>query len=424
LKAHHAFADKYSWYEIAHDPWEARRIIRRGHLAVILSVECSHLMPKSHGEWRDQLDELYDLGARAMQLSHETDTRFAGAAFQHGKLFKWKHLFTKVSWAQMDPDMREQLKATRIRVDALQRAEKYRRLSTNDPRARNPLGITPEGFQLVEEMAKKNMILEIDHCSRLGRKQLYDRVRSSKAPKHLRWYPLNYSHSRIDELMPSRAWMEKEFGKAAVKDNVDKTKESTGWDGNYTTMEYMSTVKESKYVIPTGGIFGIRTGPNAQVKSRGSGVENRCHTSSRSLAQIVAELDKAGIAVSLGTDFAGFTAMTAARFERRKKDWTRKEEYAATGMPNQKPDKYGGDAPPVKRGNRLSEFNFLGLAHIGLTPDLLQDFENLGLDVRGLRGSAEATLRMWERCHDPKRQEMTPAQYRKRMITEVAAGVK
>jgi hypothetical protein len=56
IKAIHAFAQKYPWYRIARDPWEARQIIQSGNLAVVISVEVSHLMPESHGNWIDQLD--------------------------------------------------------------------------------------------------------------------------------------------------------------------------------------------------------------------------------------------------------------------------------------------------------------------------------------------------------------------------------
>ena len=110
--------------------------------------------------------------------------------------------------------------------------------------------------------------------------------------------------------------------------------------------------------------------------------------------------------------------------QRRK----RKKEQVATGVPApgvKKRDR-GDDLRednPVMRGKDLSEFNFLGMAHHGMAPDLIADLENLGLDVRGLRGSAESTLRMWERCHEPGRKKLSKAEYAKRMIDAVVAGV-
>ncbi|MCA9686143.1 MAG: membrane dipeptidase, partial [Myxococcales bacterium] len=206
LKAHHAFAERYDWYEIALDPWHARRIIAAGKLAVILSVEVSHLMPKSQGEWRDQFDELYDLGVRAMQITHENDTRFAGAALQHGRIFGLKHLAKKPAWNQMDPDMREAYQ------DSLAHISKVEKQATVSLDHYNPVGITPEGFQLLALMAERGMILEIDHISRAGRKQLWDWVSGSKAPAAARWYPLNFTHSRVDELMPGKDWFREHYG--------------------------------------------------------------------------------------------------------------------------------------------------------------------------------------------------------------------
>ena len=41
-----------------------------------------------HGDWEQQLEELYDLGVRSVEIAHETDTDFSGAALHHGFLFK------------------------------------------------------------------------------------------------------------------------------------------------------------------------------------------------------------------------------------------------------------------------------------------------------------------------------------------------
>jgi microsomal dipeptidase-like Zn-dependent dipeptidase len=420
IKAHYAFSEKYPWYRIARSPWEARSIIRDGDLAVILSVEVSHLLPKQQGDWRDQFDELYDLGVRSMQLTHENDTRFAGAALQHGRVFQFKHLLDRPAWKQMDPEMVDAYKATQKRVGQLEK------LGTVVTSHYNPMGITPEGFKLVERMAERGMIVEIDHCSRVARRQLYDWVHKRSTPAAARWYPLNYTHSRVDELMPTKEWFREHYGKQPKY----TIRPPTGWDGKFSTLEYMPTIDEIRYVIPTGGMFGVRTGPNAQEEYTPAGVKNCCHTSSRSLAQMMGQLRDLEVAVSLGTDIAGFTTMTGARFKRESGKPQRKHEKVATGVPrpggkSQVPDRLDDKQnPPVMRGKKYSEFNFLGFAHMGFAPDQIQDLENLGLDMRGMRGSAEATLRMWERCHDKSRKKMSPKDYTQKMVAEVVAGVK
>ena len=176
LKAHHAFAERFDWYEIALDPWHARRIIAAGKLAVILSVEVSHLMPKSHGEWRDQLDELWDLGVRAMQITHENDTRFAGAALQHGRIFGFKHLLKKPAWNQMDPDMRQAYEDSRAQISKI---EKQAKVSLG---RYNPVGITvgvggePDGESFAWRQARRVP----RRCSNLARVTRYAQYRSAK----------------------------------------------------------------------------------------------------------------------------------------------------------------------------------------------------------------------------------------------------
>ena len=55
---------------------------------------------------------------------------------------------------------------------------------------------------------------------------------------------------------------------------------------------------------------------------------------------------------------------------------------------------------PYKAGIRTFDFNYDGLAHFGLVPDMLQDLKNLNMtkhDFEAIFGSAEAYLQMWEK---------------------------
>jgi hypothetical protein len=316
-------------------------------------------------------------------------------------------------------------KAYKDSISHINKVEKQAKVSLGKY---NPVGITPEGFQLLEAMTERGMILEIDHISRVGRKQIWDWVRDPKTPASARWYPLNFTHSRVDELMPSKDWFREHYGK---RPNYG-IRPPVGWDGKFSTLEYMATIDEIKWLVPTGGVFGVRTGPNAQEEYTPSGVENRWHTSSRSLAQMIAQLRDLGVAISLGSDIGGFTTLTGARFKRPENQKPKRAtEFVGTDMPtpgiepeDRGDDLHDRDNPPVKRGKKLSEYNFLGYAHQGFSPDLIQDLENLGLDVRGMRASAEATIRMWERCHDPKRKMLEDDEYRQRMVEGVAKAVR
>lgn len=372
LRTAHALAARYPWYRIARDPWEARRIIQEGGLAVVLSVEVSDVMPESQGAWRQQLEELYDLGVRTFTIAHETDSRFAGAAAHHGLTMGLNQFFKNLP---------------RGKLFTLEGG-------------RNRLGLTGEGRALVRELARRHMLIELDHISRRARRDVYDLV-SARGGKDgdLRYYPLFFSHSRFDELMPSKDELEGWIGDNDLGWAEAKAHGGTGSEG---TGEYMASDEDALWVRATGGVFGLRTGPNAQRSYRRSGVDDRCHTSSRSLAQIYGYgLHRFGLAMALGTDMSGFVPQTAPRFGAE----------ACSKLGNQRPDDPKRDKPVG------TPFDVKGLAHVGLEPDLIRDLGNLGMDTENLDRSAETFLRMWERAYDDGRGELDGEAYRQLMGT-------
>ena len=58
----------HDWAEIALTAADARRIVEEDRLAIILSIEASHLMGK--GDWGAELEEFYQLGVRTLQPVH------------------------------------------------------------------------------------------------------------------------------------------------------------------------------------------------------------------------------------------------------------------------------------------------------------------------------------------------------------------
>lgn len=378
LKTAHALASKYPWYRIARDPWEARRIIKDGDLAVVLSVEVSQIMPPSYGEWKQQLDELYDLGVRTFTMAHESDSHFAGAAAHHGLTMGLNQLGKNLG---------------RGRIFTLENG-------------RNRLGLTGEGRALVRELTRRHVLIELDHLSRNARRDVYDLVSAPGARGNLGWYPLFFSHSRFDELMPSKDELEGWIGK---NDLGYKEAKSHGGKGGEGTGEYMASDEDALWVRATGGVFGMRTGPNAQRPYRRSGVDNRCHTSNRSMAQIYGYgLHRFGLAMALGSDMSGFVPQTAPRFG----------AGACSKLGNQRPDSRESDKPVG------TEFDSKGLAHVGLEPDLIKDLGNLGMDTGNLDRSAESFLRMWERAYDDDRRELDGAGYRRLMDTAAPDDVR
>ncbi|MCB9641672.1 MAG: membrane dipeptidase [Myxococcales bacterium] len=398
IQAIHEFARKNPWYRIARDPWEARKIIHQGHLAVIIAVEISNLFPRSHGDWREQLDELYDMGVRSFELAHETDSRFAGSAQQHGSFFTILNALKRF----------DNLRSIRDFFGLSQKLRKPEYCEKKGANyACNKLGLRQEqgvaiGAQLLLEAAKRKMLIPLDHISRRARKQVFEIIRSKLA-----YYPLFASHSRFDAIMHPQ---ERKHG---------------------GTEEYMLSDKEVKMIQQTGGVFGLRTGINVMREIPGCLKKKlTCWGSSESLAQNVCWAARTGLAISLGTDLnTGPVQMTAPRFASNAT-----ETHRHDGLPTACPQNVtlgivgpkGYDAAhklytPVSKGKKPWGFDVRGLAHIGYAGDLIQDMQKLGAPVRetAMDRSAETFLRMWERAYLPRSASpLSAQQYQRYMGTQ------
>jgi microsomal dipeptidase-like Zn-dependent dipeptidase len=152
----------------------------------------------------------------------------------------------------------------------------------------------------------------------------------------------------------------------------------------------------------------------------GSTVPNDCVRSSKTWAQsyqyALSVLGEAGAGgVALGTDFNGLNQQPGPRYGPEaayglQNDALRHKRRAVQQMlQKQKPPlpyegtMYGTQVPfvPSRAGSRVFDFNTDGLAHIGLLPDFIRDLLHVGMtdaQLQPLFSSAEAFLRMWERC--------------------------
>ena len=81
------------WFRIVTDPFEARRVINEGKLAVVLGIEvsvpldCGEILGTPQCDLSDVesgLDEVYDLGVRQMELVNKFDNAFSGVAGDNG----------------------------------------------------------------------------------------------------------------------------------------------------------------------------------------------------------------------------------------------------------------------------------------------------------------------------------------------------
>ncbi|HEU5245906.1 MAG TPA: hypothetical protein VFU09_02335 [Candidatus Udaeobacter sp.] len=165
-------------------------------------------------------------------------------------------------------------------------------------------------------------------------------------------------------------------------------------------------------MINLGGMFAViphqegSLGQMSQVASSASAIiDYTCGNSSQALAQAYryAINHTRGGPVGFGTDLNGFAGWPSPRFG--------PEACSGGGNSTGEPMltypatiKATGVSIPVEKsvvGERTYDFNFDGFAHIGMLPDMIADFEAMGMqpsELDALFFSAEGYVRLWERA--------------------------
>lgn len=347
LKAAIDFAAQRNWVQIAHDPSEAREIINSGKLAMILAIEMTDLF--DNDDWQKRLDYYYSLGVRSIQLGHQLNNRFTGVA-PHHYIFKAFQILRNLG----------AINDTRV--------DDYIYLVTNSKK--NPHGLTAEGRALLNTMMNKNMIVDISHMPEVAVRDLY------AIAKARNYYPMVLSHGHLRAIMMGEKQLE------------EKT----------TPNEFI------KYIKETGGMIGLRTGPDQVKPYPGSVVPNDCDGSTKSFAQAY-QYGTKGLKVNIAfaSDFGGFIQQLRPRFGPKG------ETCGASKDDNII------KSQTAKETQRLgSPLDYQGFGHIGLEGDIIKELQNFGVnasvskwgtspDTLGLEKSAEAFIQVWERCSDLKR---------------------
>ena len=196
------------WFRIVTDPFEARRVINEGKLAVILGIEVS--VPLDCGEKLEapqcdtddiiqRLDEVYNLGVRQMELVNKFDNALSGVAGDAGDLgmvvnqgnlletgHYWKmdtcpedaghahdkpqHNIHDHSGAPDDLSGRDSLVGAVLSEFGKSGAAP---IYPAGPHC-NTIGLTALGETMIRKMAEKGMIFDPDHMSARAQEQALD----------------------------------------------------------------------------------------------------------------------------------------------------------------------------------------------------------------------------------------------------------
>jgi microsomal dipeptidase-like Zn-dependent dipeptidase len=194
------------FYRIVRNPFEARKVINQGKLAVVMGMETSvpfgctmklDIPACDIGDIDDQLDAVHEMGVRQMELVNKFDNALSGVAGDNGAVGAVVNaanfLETGSFWdmrhcepADGESHDRDQVAAPDIspeQQDALFGAvgELWGTLHTalplyGRPHHCNSRGLTTLGEHTIEGLAKRHMLFDPDHMSVKARSAALDQI--------------------------------------------------------------------------------------------------------------------------------------------------------------------------------------------------------------------------------------------------------
>jgi hypothetical protein len=350
------------WFRVVTDPFQARRVVNQGRLAVVLGMEvsrplgCREYLGTSSctdAEVGQRLQALYDLGVRQMEVTNKFDNAFTGVKGDNATLGvlvnaannKETGHFWKLGSCQApfgaDQHDNQQYNLADESGDALGRDALFGAiLETAGPTGVAPvypggpqcnaIGLTPQGKLLIQGMARLGMVFDPDHMSAYARQAALDLLAKK-----------GYSG-----VVSSHSWAD---------------------ESNYFQVLRMGGVV-TPYAGDSSGFLG-----KWQVLRR--------HADPRFQ-----------YGVGYGSDINGFGSQGSPRNPAPGKGVT----YPFRGLG-------GVTVQKLTTGQRTWDVNKDGVAHYGLYPDWVQDVAvQAGRDAsafkRDMANGVEAYLQMWERA--------------------------
>ena len=366
------------WLRIVKDPFEAREVINDGKLAVILGIEVSQPFDCrltdgqptcDRAQIERQLNEVYDLGVRDMELVNKFDNALAGVAGDNGStgvvVNNGNKLETGSYWrmetCKGPPDESDREQPTPF-------GHNHDDLIANGLRAFTQSGVTPLygpaphcntlglselGDFAVNKMIDKRMIIDPDHLSVLARKQLLPIL----------------EQRRYSGVVSSHSW---------------------------------STVDAFPRIYKLGGMITPYAGSSTSFVDAWKKVKPMRD-------------DRFFFGFGYGADMNGFGKQGPPR----------------KGAPNPVTYPFKAIDPNVtvernRTGTRTWDINTDGVAHYGLYPDWIEDLRKIAGDeiVEDMARGAEAYLQMWERTEGVPMRRCVPARSRltRRGLGDVQVG--
>ena len=222
----------------------------------------------------------------------------------------------------------------------------------------NLKGLTEEGKEVIIEMMKRKMPIDLAHMSERS-------VRDTQALTTAnQQYPVYISHGHFRRAMD---------------------------DGKFSVWEKSSSDWVLDYIRDSGGMFGLRTGPEKTKGFGGSKVPNDCQGSSKSFAQTYQYGRHKGLNVAFGSDLNGFIQQLRPRFGNHD------ETCGAETDEVLRTQQQRAQTQPLNK-----RFDQSGFGDISQLPDVLTELKNAGLDTHDLEHTSESFIQMWEKAAAPR----------------------
>jgi hypothetical protein len=196
------------WFRIVKDPFQARRVVNQGRLAVILGIEVSRplgcreylgMSSCTDAQVDQRLQEVYDMGVRQMEVTNKFDNAFTGVKGDNAALgllvnaannketgHFWKMGACKAPFGKVQSDNQqynvaddgdEHLGRDSIFGAILATAGEtgVAPVYPQGPQC-NAIGLTDQGKHFIDGMAKRGMVFDPDHMSAYGRQAALDQL--------------------------------------------------------------------------------------------------------------------------------------------------------------------------------------------------------------------------------------------------------
>jgi hypothetical protein len=347
------------WFRIVTDPFEARRIVNEGKLAVILGIEVSIVLdcgvtldiPKCTEDQIDErLDEVYGLGVRQMELVNKFDNALSGVTGDGGStgvITNTGNFSETASFLKMEtcsPEEGEANDNTQMNlhddagtpdaatdrdslVAGIFHVAGQTGVAPVYPPAPhcNTRALTPLGEHMIRRMVEKGIIFDPDHMSARARTQAMDVIRDMGAPG----------------VVSSHSW---------------------------------SDITIYPKVLEQGGVVTPYAGSSKTFVERWAAYKAFADP-------------RYTFGFGYGSDVNGFGSQGAPRTDAEVK-----VTYPFTG--------FGGVTVDKQRsGEHVYDINVDGVAHYGLYPDWIEDLRIQAGDaiIADMLRGPEAYLQMWER---------------------------